>query len=418
MARLAPIRLAGMMAATALCAAVATEASAQDGSIVLNQQLQLGDVISGQTLNVEDAQGEVAVNNAAQGNSLSGSVQNDRLDVTSSQVMQGNTRAATTVGLEGDTGGPVNASTQARGNVLAAGAYGADLAIESDQQVGPSEVAASALITGSAPRLLGGASVSTTAIASTVTLGGTGSRIEGVIVQGSDAGVRADTLAEMQYIPAPAEFISQSLGNAVGVNSGSDASGGASQALTVRQRQAGDIVTASTSANAGNAWDLAGRARATANQTVTYNQGGSVVMTTDQSNLSQVRASSVVTSYDFGAATANAAGAGNQVSVGNNDVFLQIDNAQVNSGGVEASASFAGTNGYDAYVAAEATGNAVTGYACSQCDGYMDVANDQTNAGNVSANASTTVRGAGRTVITGANAVGNSATFYVSGPSN
>lgn len=407
-----------MMAATALCAAVATEAAAQDGSIVLNQQLQLGDVISGQTLNVEDAQDEVAVNNAAQGNSLSGTVQNEALDLTSSQSMQGDARAATTLGLEGDTGGPVNASTQARGNALSAGAYGADLTIESDQQVGPSEVAASALVTGSAPRLLGGASISTTAIANQTALGGTGSRIEGVLIQGSEAGVRADILAETQYVPATAEFISQSTGNAVAVNSGSDAGGGASQALTVRQRQAGDIVTASTSANAGNAWDLAGRARATANQTVMYNQGGSVVVGTDQSNLSQVRASSVVTSYDFGAATANAAGAGNQVSIGNNDVFLQIDNAQVNSGGVEVVSSFVGTNGYDAYVAAEATGNAVTGYACSQCDGSMDVANAQTNTGDVSANASTTVRGAGRSVVTGASAVGNSATFYVSGPSN
>ena len=44
-----------MIAATAMCAAAATEAAAQDGSLVLNNQLQLGDVISGQTLNVVGA---------------------------------------------------------------------------------------------------------------------------------------------------------------------------------------------------------------------------------------------------------------------------------------------------------------------------------------------------------------------------
>ena len=82
-----------MMAATAMCVAAATEAFAQDRSIVLNQQLQLGDVIAGQTLNVEDADGEVAVDNAAQGNSLSGSVENDSLALTSSQTMRGNTHA-------------------------------------------------------------------------------------------------------------------------------------------------------------------------------------------------------------------------------------------------------------------------------------------------------------------------------------
>jgi hypothetical protein len=401
-----------MMAATAMCAAAATEASAQDRSIVLNQQLQFGDVISGQTLNVEDAEGEVAVNNAAQGNSLSGAVENGGLDLTSSQSMQGNAQATTTVNLYGETEGPVNAATQARGNYLAAAAYGADLTVESDQVVGPSEITASATITGPAPRLIGGASVSTTAIANTSDLGGSGSRVEGVLIQGSDAGVRAETLAETQYIPAHAEFISQSIANSVAVNS--DAA--SSQDLTVRQRSSGDAVTASTSANAGNAWDLAGRARATANQTVMYNQGGSVVAQTDQSNLSQVQASSVVTSYDFGAATANAAATGNAASVGNNDVYIQIDNAQVNSGGVEATSSFVGTNGYDAYVAAEAVGNSVTGYACSECEGHLEATNDQTNSGGVSATATTTINGTGRAVVTGANAIGNSATFYVSGP--
>jgi len=398
----------------AMCATAATEAPAQDGSLVLNQQLQLGDVISGVTLNVEDAEDEVAVDNAARGNSLSGSVENDTLDLTSSQTMRGNTGATTTVTLTGDSDGPINAATLARGNDLAAGAYGGDLSIDSSQVVGPSEVTASAMIGGPAPRLIGGASVSTTAHANSGALGGTGSAVEGVVIQSSEAGVRADTLAQTQYIPAVAEFISQSTGNAVVVNSYA----GSSQDLTIRQRQAGDAVTASTSANAANAWDLAGRARATANQAVLHNQGGSVVVTTDQSNLSRVQAASVVTSYDFGAATARAAGTGNEVSIGNNDVYLQIDNAQVNSGGVEVSASFEGAYGYDAHVGAEAVGNSVTGYVCSQCEGQIDAANDQTNSGAVSATATTTIQGSGRNVTTGANAVGNSATFYVSRPAS
>ncbi|MFY8163095.1 MAG: holdfast attachment protein D, partial [Brevundimonas sp.] len=63
MAKPARIRLAGTIAATILCAAAATEAAAQnppqDGTIVLNQQLQLGDVFAGQTLNVVDPQDQV-----------------------------------------------------------------------------------------------------------------------------------------------------------------------------------------------------------------------------------------------------------------------------------------------------------------------------------------------------------------------
>lgn len=395
-----------------MCVAAATEALAQDRSIVLNQQLQLGDVIAGQTLNVEDATAEVAVDNAAQGNSLSGTVQNDALSLSSNQTMRGDTRATTRLTLTGDTEGPVNATTQARGNYLAAGAYGADLTIEANQTVGPSEVKAASTITGSSARLIGGASIGVTAVANTTAIGASGSHVQGAIVQNSDAGVRADNFAGTRYIPATGEFISQSAGNTVQVNSGL----ASSQNLTIRQRQTGDQVTASTSANSGNAWDLAGRARATGNQAVLYNQGGSVVVTTDQSNLSQIQTASRVTSYDFGLATANAFGTGNEVSVGNNDRYLKIDNSQVNSGGVEVTSTFEGTNGYDVRVAAEAVGNAVTGYACSQCDGYMDVTNAQTNSANVSATASTTIRGGGRSVVTGANAIGNSATFYVSRP--
>jgi len=326
--------------------------------------------------------------------------------------LQATAAATTRITLTGDTDGPVNATTIARGNDLAAGAYGGDLTIDASQTVGPTEVTAAATIGGPALRLIGGASVSTGATANTAALGARGSLVQGVVIQRSDANVRSDTLAETQYIPATAEFISQSIGNTVSVNS--DATSG--QALTVRQRQAGTVVSASTSANAGNAWDLAGRARATANQAVLYNQGGSVAVTTDQSNLSRVRSDSVVTSYDFGAATARAAGTGNEVSIGNNDLYLEIDNAQVNSGGVEASASFAGTNGYDTYVAADAVGNAVTGYACAQCAGQIDATNTQTNSGTVSASATTTIAGSGRSAAIGSSAIGNSATFYVSGP--
>ncbi len=395
-----------------MCVAAATEAFAQDGSVVLNNQLQLGDVITGVTLNVEDASDEVAADVAATGNSLSGSVQNGSLDLSSSQTMNGNARATTTVVATGDTQGPVNMTTQARGNYLAAGAYGADVTIEANQVVGPTEVTATTALTNADARLLGGASMGSTAIANTTSVGGTGARVEGIVSQRSDAGVRSETFVASQYIPATGEVIAQSLGNAIAVSS----TAASSQGLILRQRQAGDAVTANVSANSGNAWDLAGRARATANQSVLYNQGGSVVVTTDQSNLSQVRSATVVTAYDYGAATANAAGTGNEVSIGNNDRYVEIDNAQVNSGGVEVTSEFAGAYGYDVRVGAEATGNAVTGYACSECDGQMVITNDQTNSGPVSARATATIQGSARSVVTSATATGNTATFYVSRP--
>ena len=102
-----------------MCAAAATEASAQDRGLVLNEQIQLGDVIVGQTLNVVDVSDQVTVSNAAQGNSLVGGADGQAVDVRSSQDMRGEASASTTMTLGGDTNGLVTSITQARGNYLA-----------------------------------------------------------------------------------------------------------------------------------------------------------------------------------------------------------------------------------------------------------------------------------------------------------
>jgi hypothetical protein len=401
-----------MIAATAMCAAAATEAAAQDGSIVLNNQLQLGDVIAGQTLDVVDVTEQVTVTNAAQGNALSGAVQGGSLELTSTQTMSGDARATTTLTLGGDTSGPVNAVTQARGNYLAAGVYGADLTLDATQVVNGSEISAATTITGDDARLLGGAYVDAGAFGNTVAVGAEGSHIQRSVDQRSSALIRATNFAVTQYIPAEAEFTTQALANAVAVT-GQNAS---SQDLAVTQRSTGSLVEADVSANAGNAWDLAGRANAGGNQAILANQGGSLVTRTDQTNDAYVRAAAIVTAFDYGALTGQARGVGNEVQAGNNDLHVQIDNSQLNTGGVDVSAGVSGGNGYDIAVGADAAGNVVTGYACAECEAVLIATNHQTNQGDVTATANATVSGSSRSVIAGANAVGNSATFYVSRP--
>lgn len=403
-----------MIAATALCAAAATEAAAQDGTIVLNQQLQLGDVFAGQTLNVVDSQDQVTVRTSAQGNSASGAVQNDSITVQSDQDMRGDAVAATDLTLGGDTWGEVNATTQAGGNYLAVSAYDATLTLDATQSNSGGLVSATTEVGDSSARLHAGASVGASAISNTVALYGEGSFVSGTIDQSSSAVVRSFGRIESQYIPAGASVTSQAIVNAVAVNSGQTSG----QDLSIGQRSTGDFIEAEASANAGNAWDLAARARATANQAVLYNEGGSVVTASDQQNSTFVRASALTTAYDYGRAEAYARGAANELSVGNNDIYVEIDNTQFNAGGVDVSATFSGTNGYDVSVGADAVGNSVTGYACSTCEGYLEARNVQTNSGDVSAVANTTVAGSNRSVITGANAVGNSASFYVSRPGN
>lgn len=395
-----------------LCAAAATEAAAQDGTIVLNQQLQLGDVFAGQTLNVVDSQDQVTVETSAQGNSASGAVYNGAITVQSDQTMQGDAVATTDITLGGDTYGTVNATTQAGGNYLAVSAYDATLTLDATQTTDDGLISATTEVGDSNARLHAGAAIGASAISNTVAVYGQTSFVSGTIDQSSSAIVRSFGRIESQYIPAEASVTSQAIANAIAVNS--DNTSG--QDLSIAQRSFGSFIEAEASANSGNAWDLAARARATANQAVLYNEGGSVVNASDQRNSSFVRASALTTAYDYGRAEAYARGAANELSVGNNDIYVEIDNTQFNTGGVDVIATFSGTNGYDVSVGADAVGNSVTGYACSECEGYLEATNTQTNTGNVSAVANTTVAGSNRSVITGANAVGNAASFYVSRP--
>jgi hypothetical protein len=401
-----------------LCAAAATEAAAQnppqDGTIVLNQQLQLGDVFAGQTLNVVDSGDQVTVQGSALGNSASGAVYNGSITVQSDQTMQGDAVATTDITLSGDTDGVVNATTQAGGNYLAASAYGANLTLDATQTTDNGLISATTEVGDSNARLHAGGAVGASAISNTVAVYGQTSLVSGTVNQSSSALVRSFGRIESQYIPAEASVTSQAIVNAIAVNS--DNTSG--QDLSIAQRSFGSFIESEASANAGNAWDLAARARATANQALLYNEGGAVVTASDQRNSSFVRASALTTAYDYGRAEAYARGAANELTVGNNDIYVEIDNTQFNTGGVDVVATFSGTNGYDVSVGADAVGNSVTGYACSQCDGYLEAANTQTNTGNVSAVANTTVAGSNRSVITGANAVGNAASFYVSRPGN
>ena len=410
------------MLATALFAAVATEACAQtppppqdDDSVVLNEQLQLGDVIAGQTLNVVNAQNQVTVTTVSQGNTASGTVYNGSVTVRSNQDMRGDAVGRTAINASGNTYGVINATTQVAGNYLGASGYGADVTLDASQSNTGGLVSATTEVgPAGAARLLGGANVNATAISNTTAVYGEGAFIDGTIDQSSSATVRSFGRIQSQYIPATAGVTSQAIANAVEVNSGRTSG----QNLTIGQRSTGDFIEAEASSNAGNSWDLAARARASANQASLYNQGGSVVVASDQRNTSYVRSSALTTSYDYGAATVVSRASGNDLSVGNNDIYLELDNNQLNTGGVISTATFSGTNGYDAYVGADAVGNNVVGYGCSTCNGYMEVRNTQTNQGDVSAIANTTVAGSGRAVITGANATGNSATFYVSRPGN
>ncbi|WP_292123610.1 holdfast anchor protein HfaD [Brevundimonas sp.] len=417
MARPAPIRLAGMIAATATFALLATEASAQEtplcdpetGATCSSTQTQSGDVIGTVNLNVSIDQLEVT--NDARGNSLAGGIEDSSGSLTSRQTMTGATRANTSLVLNGESDGVIVSTTDARGNYLGVSTDGATFTVDATQIVTGERVEATTDIDAPAAHVLDGMAGGSLAVANSVAMGGPSSSITGVIDQSAQTTVFAETAADVQYIPAQADFSSQAVANAVQVST----TGASHQDLTVRQTNAPSTVEARTDVYVDNAWNLAARANAGANQTVLYNAGGSMVANTNQTNQGRVRAVAQAQTNLQGQTTVSARAVANEVVAGNNDIYLELDNTQLNSGGVEASAVSIGVDGYDTYVGAEAVGNSVTGYACSQCGGEINITNTQTNDGNVSATATTTI-GSGRAAVVGVTAVGNSATFYVSRP--
>lgn len=412
-----------MIAATATFALLATEATAQEttvcppqgGTTCSSAQDNDGDVTGQVDINVSVDQ--LTVTTYATGNLLTGGIETTSGALLSRQTMTGSSTATTPITLTGEAEGLVGSQTQARGNLLSVTTDGAAFAVDTAQVVQGNaavdgwQIEARTNLKAGAAHLLGGVTAGTTAVANGVALGGPSSSVTGHIDQSSEATVLAETVADVQYIPAPADFSSRAVANAVQAST----TGASHQDLTIRQTNAASTIEARTDVYIDNAWNLAGRANAGANQTVLYNAGGSLVAATDQTNQGRVRADSRVQTNLQGQTTVSARAVANEIIAGNQDIYLELDNTQLNTGGVEATATSVGVSGYDTYVGAEAVGNSVTGYACSQCGGEINITNNQTNDGAVTATTNATI-GSGRAAVVGATAVGNSATFYVSRP--
>ena len=403
-----------MIVATATFAGVATSAtSAHAQAVVLNGQIQAGDIFADQTLNVVDMDDQVTAVTSATGNAVSGAVEGGSLDLTSSQSMQANATAQTTLNATGTISGQVTLMTEAVGNTGDAGAYGADLTAAVTQTTGAFDITARTDVFGAIAHTEAGDSVGATAIANSQAFGLSDGAIAGMTVtQSSDALARADVEAYTQYIPDGAAYSAAAISN----NVSSSGSNGAQQILVTAQTMTGARTQASTFVSAANAWEIQGSTAAVGNNVAATNEDGSLEVNATQSNQSYLQADTVVLAWDYGLASAQAYGVGNSNLVGNNGAYVEIDNTQFNSGGVEVSADFQGDSGYDSYASSSAIGNAVTGYACSECQGTLIARNSQTNTNGVSSTSTVTLTGSGRSLTGTSTAVGNSASFWVTSP--
>jgi hypothetical protein len=382
-------------------------------SPVLNSQINLGEIFSEQTLNVQTVSDGVTASTTAQANGVSVGVTNADAAVTSNQDNKGVVYGHALVDVAADGGAASAVRTTAAGNAAAFAASNGVISAFGVQTNGAAVTARSQVEAANAAAT--DLTVSTLAMGNSagVTLdnGSAGARIS----QSTTANVLADGGAIVGYVSGTSAVTATTAGNNINIDGANQS---ALRAITDQANTA--VVTQASKFTAyGNSNLTATTATATGNNLAASNTGPLADVTSNQWNTSYVRGQAEGTSYLFGAAQTTAYAAGNSSQVNNVGAELVLDNLQTNTGGgVEATASFTGHEGYDTVTTATAMGNAVTGYACSRCNGRMSVTNNQHNSADVGASSSSSVVSSGRQVTGVSTAIGNNASFNVNAPGN
>lgn len=382
-------------------------------SQVLNGQVQTGDVTASQTLDVQTAADQTTATTTATGNSMTAQVETGSLGVQSTQSMQANASSSTELDL-GAAAGETALATTTAGNTSEVDTLGGGLLSANLQQsVGPGSVTASSVINGPNGQA-GDMTVSTEAIGNDQGIGAVGAPVGAAVTQTSNALTQSNSDITLQYTPGVASYTATAVSN----NIADTGQSGSAQNLNLSQTMTGQRTQAAQFVALGQGQDVSNAADATANNISVANDTGQLNVVTAQDNESYLRAQAETAAYSFGSSSASASGAGNSGSYGETGSQITLDNSQTNTGGVDAIASSNGTGGigYDLVANATSLGNSVTGYACSECGGVMNVANNQSNSGSVSASTAIAISANVRSVSGVATAVGNSATFYVGRP--
>ena len=393
--------------------AMAWSGTATSQSTVGNDQVQGGNVTASQQLDVVTDSSDTTAITTATADSFIGSVVTGSLDVLSSQSGTGNIAASTVINVANDAGPTTQSATAATGNsgsavILGGGALSggflqtsASATVDAESQIN----AANAQTANAAFSVQAGGNVQV--------LGSTDSAIGASVSQSNSSTVTANGGVVFGDVSDQGTFAAVGAGNSMT----SVGEGASAQAIDVSQTNTGTVTQGAMFANFGSSGITDTSSVGTGNSATITNTEGGLAVTTSQDNQSFVHGQSVETSFDWGGATVSAQATGNEAVAANVGPSLSLNNTQLNGAqGVESSASFQGDTGFDTFVSSSATGNSVTGFACSACGGVMNVTNNQTNLGDAAASTQIGLTGSARSVSGVATAVGNTATFYVSSP--
>jgi hypothetical protein len=377
----------------------------------------MGDVMSGQTLNVVENNDLLKTDTQALGNGMAGGNYLVGAKLNSTQTLNGNVSATTTIngtqtpeGYRSSLGTPVYLRSQAVGNYGAFTTKEGNLQSYTTQTSNADSVSADTQVNSANNSIYKSGEVNTLTVVNSQAFEVTQGRVESVARQQSGTESNARTGVAIRYSPSPNLYKATAQNNYYSSNS----TDRGSQDHNVTQTNIGRT-EANTITQGGNVWDIATRAEAVANTVTLKNQGGAMISASDQTNQAAVQSTSDLRTDQFGSAYSQATSIGNVAVVGNEDKYLKIDVGQFNDGPIDATANFEGREGYDAYLNAEATGNSAMGYACAECQADMTVNNAQINQQSVSASTNVNITGTSRAIVSNARATGNTATYYVSG---
>jgi len=348
----------------------------------------------------------------ATGNGYTAGVDSGDVDMRSNQTLQGDVAADTALNVTANAGLSTRLTTAATGNAGEAAIVSGVMTGVYNQTTGPVAIYGHSH-TEAPDAQAGDISVDTRAIGNSqgiaATAGATGVRVN----QTNEAFVNSDGGGVVGQTTGTANFAATTAANNVGVVG----AGGAGQRVVVNQNNIAANTQAGQFTAFGSSYLAATQATATGNNVSATNDGPILDVTSSQANSAYVRAQGESTSYLFSSGSASAQGVGNSLLAGDIGGELILDNTQFNDGGgIEAVASYAGTQGYDAQSSATAIGNSATGYACAECDGRIVASNRQTNTVDVGATSTTTIDGYARSAVGVATAVGNSGSFYSTRP--
>jgi hypothetical protein len=398
--------LTAILLSAAATSLLAPAASAQDSNQAVVNQVQLGDVFSTQTLTVDNADNGAAAATVAIGNSATATGSGVALTYQGTQELNAEVHGKTNVSIGGSAGPALYETTSANGNTSTVGTCCATTSGSSVQTIDAYHgvTAESYAYVGD---YTGTVSVDSAAVGNTQGWEPVNGQVSSTTAQTHYGTTDAETGVSV----ANADTGSYTA-TAVANNVTTDAAASSTD-QTVSQSTDGYLTEANLSVNQGQGGDVTGAATATANNINVVADSGTANLDADQLSTKPVNATSTVNIDNWSnAATSTAYGVANSAIVSNSGPATTVSADQTASGPVTVVASLNGGLGGDAFVSATGVGNAVSGYACADCNGVVRASSTQSSSGGVSVSA--TLNGGSVSSAGGvASAVGNTASYVV-----